>query len=51
MDKKELQKMEDDHMRKLRELECLEFDLDYYYHRFDRETENIIEAVSYACRG
>lgn len=44
MDKKELQKIEDDHMYKLRELERLEFDLDYYYH-------NIIESVSYACRG
>jgi hypothetical protein len=51
MDKKELQKIEDDHMHKLRELELLEFDLDYYYYKFDRETENIIEAVSYACRG
>ena len=51
MDKKELQKIEDDHMYKLRELERLESDLDYYYHRFDRDTENIIESVSYACRG
>ena len=51
MDKKELQKIEDDHLHKLHELERLEFDLDYYYHRFDRDTENIIESVSYACRG
>ena len=50
MDKKELQK-EDDHLHKLHELERLEFDLDYYYHRFDSETENIIESVFYACRG
>ena len=51
MDKKELQKIEDDHLHKLHELERLEFDLDYYYHRFDSETENIIESVFYACRG
>lgn len=51
MDKKELQKIEDDHLHKLHELERLEFDLDYYYYRFDSETENIIESVFYACRG
>ena len=50
MDKKELQKLEDDHNRKLRDLERLEMDLDDNFHKFSRETDNLLEALSYACR-
>ena len=50
MDKKELQKLEDDHNRKLRDLERLEMDLDDDTHKFSRETDHLLEALSYACR-
>ena len=50
MDKKKLQKLEDDHNRKLRDLERLELDLDNYYQRFNRETSNLLDALTYACR-
>ena len=50
MDKKQLQKLEDEHNRKLRNLERLEMDLDDDFHKFSRETDNLLEALSYACR-
>ena len=50
MDKKELQKLEDEHNRKLRDLERLEMDLDDDFHKFSRETDHLLEALSYACR-
>ena len=50
MDKKELQKLEDEHHRKLRDLERLEMDLDDDFHKFSRETDHLLEALSYACR-
>ena len=49
MDKKELQKLEDEHNRKLRDLERLEMDLDDDFHKFSRETDHLLEALSYAC--
>jgi len=50
MDKKGLQKLEDEHNRKLRNLERLEMDLDDDFHKFSRETDHLLEALSYACR-
>ena len=50
MDKKGLQKLEDEHHRKLRDLERLEMDLDDDFHKFSRETDHLLEALSYACR-
>ena len=50
MDKKELQKLEDEHNRKLRDLERLEMDLDDDFHKFSRETDHLLEALYYACR-
>ena len=50
MDKKELQKLEDEHNRKLRDLERLEMDLDDYYHKFSRKTDMLLEELSNACR-
>ena len=50
MDKKELQKLEDEHNRKLRDLERLEMDLDDDFHKFSRETDHLLEELSYACR-
>ena len=50
MDKKELQKLEDEHNRKLRDLERLEMDLDDDSHKFSREMDHLLEALSYACR-
>ena len=46
MDKKELQELEDEHNRKLRDLERLEMDLDDYYHKFSRETDMLLEIVA-----
>ena len=50
MDKKELHKLEDEHNRKLRDLERLEIDLDNYCQRFNRETSNLLDTLTYACR-
>ena len=50
MDKKGLQKLEDEHNRKLRDLERLEMDLDDDFHKFSRETDHLLESLSYACR-
>lgn len=49
MDKNELQKLEDEHNRKLRDLERLEMYLDDF-HKFSREMDHLLEALSYACR-
>ena len=46
MDKKELQKLEDEHNRKLRDLERLEMDLDDDFHKFSRETDHLLDALS-----
>ncbi len=50
MDKKELQKLEDEHNRKLRDLERLEMDLDDDFTKFSREIDNLPRGASYACR-
>lgn len=50
LDKKKLQELEDEHALKMREFERVETDLDTYYHKFDRETNKLLESISYACR-
>ena len=45
MDKKELQKLEDEHNRKLRDLERLEIDLDNYYKRFNRVYSTLLKLL------
>ena len=50
LDKKKLQELEDEHALKMREFERVETDLDTYYYKFDRETNKLLEAISYACR-
>ena len=41
MDKRNL-KLEDEHNRKLRDLERLEMDLDDDFHKFSRETDHLL---------
>ena len=50
LDKKKLQELEDEHALKMREFERVETDLDTYYYKFDRETNKLLEAISYAFR-
>ena len=45
MDKKGLQKLEDEHNRKLRDLERLEMDLDDDFHKFSRETDHLLSLI------
>ena len=47
LDKKKLQELEDEHALKMREFERVETDLDTYYYKFDRETNKLLEAISY----
>ena len=50
LDKKKLQELEDEHALKMREFDRAETDLDTYYYKFDRETNKLLEEISYACR-
>ena len=50
LDKKKRKELEDEHALKLREIERVETELDAYYYKFDRETNKLLDAISYACR-
>lgn len=50
LNKKKLQELEDEHALKMREFDRAETDLDTYYYKFDRETNKLLDAISYACR-
>ncbi len=50
MNKEKLKELEEEHHKKLSNLDKTEMYLDEFYYRINRESDNLIEAISSACR-